>query len=93
MRIVISAVMASGFLLASASAGFAFRGGVPPCQQAVTNVPWGTTDSSCAGGPPGRSGWQGFTGGPDMRLSAQGHKNWPNYPDHGFGPAPAPVTR
>jgi hypothetical protein len=25
-----------------------------------------------------------------MRISAQGHKNWPNYPDHGFGPGSAP---
>ena len=72
--------------------GAGHGGGVPPCQQAVTNVPSGTTDSACAGGPPGRSGWPGFVGGPDMRLSAQGHRNWPNYPDHGFGPASAPIS-
>ena len=94
MRIVIGAAMAGGFLLASVSAGFAFRsGGVPFCEQAVTNVPWGTTDSACAGGPPGPSGWPGFVGGPNMRLSAQGHKNWPNYPDHGWPAASSGTAR
>ena len=76
---------------AGAGMGAGRGGGVPSCEQAVTNVPSGTTDSSCAGGPPGRDGWPGFIGGPDMRLSAQGHKNWPNYPDHD-GPGSAPIT-
>jgi hypothetical protein len=72
-------------------------GGVPPCQQAVTSVPWGTTDSSCVGGPPGRSGWTGGIGGPDMRISEQGHKNWPNFPapvaGHGWvAGGNAPIT-
>jgi hypothetical protein len=93
MRMVIGVAMAGLLLLATTSAGFAGwrSGGVPFCEQAVTNVPWGTTDRACAGGPPGRSGWPGFVGGPDMRLSAQGHKNWPNYPDHGW-PAGSPAA-
>jgi hypothetical protein len=89
MQTIISVTIAGLLLLATCSSGFAgwrSGGGVPGCQQAVTNIPSGTTDSACAGGPPGPSGWPGFVGGPDMRISAQGHKNWPNYPDHGWPP-------
>jgi hypothetical protein len=49
-------------------------GGVPPCEQATTAVPWGTTDTSCVGSPQ-----LGGTGGPGMRISEQAHKNWPNF--------------
>jgi hypothetical protein len=55
-------------------------GGIPGCEQAVTNVPWGTVDDTCVGGPSDKYGWTGGIGGPGMRISAQGHKNWPNYP-------------
>jgi hypothetical protein len=77
---------------AGAGTGGGRGGGVPGCEQAVTNVPSGTTDRACAGGPPGPSGWPGFVGGPDMRIGAQGQRNWPNYPDHRFGPGSAPIT-
>lgn len=55
-------------------------GGVPGCEEAVTNVPWGTVDTSCVGGPPGANGWTGGIGGPGMRISEQGHRSWPNFP-------------
>ena len=44
----------------------------PPGEQAVTDVPWGTTDSTPAG-------FGGGEGGPDMRITEQGHLNWPNF--------------
>jgi hypothetical protein len=76
------AIGVAAMALGMPSLALAFRhgGGLPPCQQAETNIPWGTTDTSCIGGPPGPNGWTGGVGGPGMRISKQGHKNWPNYP-------------
>lgn len=76
---------ALGLLLVPSLAPLAIAGhrsgsGVPGCEQAVTNVPWGTVDTSCVGGPPGPGGWSGGIGGPGMRISEQGHRNWPNFP-------------
>jgi hypothetical protein len=65
---------------AGAGAGAGHGGGVPACEQALTNVPWGTTDTSCVGGPPGPGGWYGGTGGPGMRITPQARKNWPDFP-------------
>jgi hypothetical protein len=50
--------------------------------EAVTNVPWGSIADSCMSGPTsGRFGPPaGGSGGPGMCISAEGHKNWPNYP-------------
>ena len=84
MQIALRAAV-MGLALVTATSSFAFAGrrsggGVPGCEQAVTNVPWGTVDTSCVGGPPGPGGWTGGIGGPGMRISQQGHKNWPNYP-------------
>ena len=49
--------------------------------EAVTNVPWGTVSDSCmSGATSGKFGPPaGGSGGPGMRISEQGHKNWPNY--------------
>lgn len=84
MRMLAEGAMAALLLFGTSSLALAARGGhgggIPGCEQAVTNVPWGTIDESCVGGPPGPSGWTGGVGGPGMRISAQGHKNWPNYP-------------
>ena len=87
MHNVLRAAMAALLLMGTSSLAFAGRrsGGIPGCEQAVTNVPWGTTASSCVGGPPGPSGWTGGMGGPDMRITPEAHRNWPNFP--------APVAR
>jgi len=99
MQVITRAAIAALALAATAAPALAFRGGgIPPCQQAVTDVPWGTVDNSCVGGPPGPGGWNGGVGGPGMRISRQGHKNWPNFhaPVAGSGyvargPATAPA--
>ena len=46
----------------------------PPGEQAITNIPSGTTDSAPVGSPGGGEG------GPDMRISREGHRNWPEFP-------------
>ncbi len=83
MRILLQGAMAGLLLMATTSLAVAARGGagggIPGCEQAVTNIPWGTIDESCVGGPPGPSGWTGGVGGPGMRISEQGHKDWPNF--------------
>jgi len=81
MRVLLCTTVAAVTLAAMASPALARRaGGIPPCQQAVTNIPWGTTDAACVGGPPGPGGWNAGQGGPGQRISEQGHRNWPNYP-------------
>jgi hypothetical protein len=82
MRIRLCTAVAAATLAAMASPALARRAGsgIPGCEQAVTNIPWGTTDTACVGGPPGPGGWNAGQGGPGERISEQGHKNWPNYP-------------
>lgn len=46
---------------------------IPPGEQAVTDVPSGTTDSTPAG-------FGGGEGGPNMRITPQAHLNWPGFP-------------
>ena len=41
----------------------------------------------CHAAGAGRDGWTGFIGGPNMRLSQQGYRNWPNYPTTALPPA------
>ena len=79
MQTILRAALAGLLVAGMSSLAFGHRsaGG---CQRAVTNVPWGTVDTSCVGGPPGPGGWTGGIGGPGMRISKEGHKNWPNYP-------------
>jgi hypothetical protein len=94
MDIVFRAALVGLALMSTSSLAIAARrgGGVPGCEQAVTNVPWGTTDTSCVGGPPGPNGWTGGMGGPGMRITPEAHKNWPNFPAPVAGdPVPAPA--
>jgi hypothetical protein len=44
----------------------------PAGENAFTNVPWGTTDSAAvyAGGG---------EGGPNMRITPEAHRDWPNF--------------
>lgn len=97
LRTSLAGLLLIGLVLTATSslalAGRRSGSGIPGCEQAVTNVPWGTTDTSCVGGPPGPGGWNGGMGGPGMRISPEGHKNWPNFPapvagDHWQPPMP-----
>lgn len=92
MRLLVQGAFAGLMLTGIPSLAFAWMGGhgggIPGCEQAVTNVPWGTVDDTCVGGPSDKYGWTGGVGGPGMRISAQGHKDWPNFPapvsGHGY---------
>lgn len=64
MRIAIAAVALAG----AVAPALAF----PPGEGAITNVPWGTTDSN-----PAYLG--GGDGGPDMRITPEAHRDWPNF--------------
>lgn len=44
----------------------------PAGEQAVTNVPWGTTDTVAVGSGGGEDG-------PGMRITEQGHRDWPDF--------------
>jgi hypothetical protein len=64
MRIAIAAVA----FTAVAAPAFAN----PPGERARTDLPWGTTDSDPIGGGGGE-------GGPNMRITEQGHLDWPEF--------------
>ena len=94
MHSVLRVALVGLVLTAAASPAFAGRrsgAGVPGCSQARTNIPWGTTDTSCNGGPPGPGGWYGGDGGPGMRITPEARRNWPDFPAPVAGtPVPAP---
>jgi hypothetical protein len=58
----------------------------PAGENAFTNVPWGTTDSAAvyAGGG---------EGGPNMRITAEAHKDWPNFNARVEGSNPVAVNQ